>query len=136
MVEISDVAFGGRGLTKVNGLAVFVDQAAPLDQARIRIIRTRRKLCRGTSGRASASLAPPRRASLPVQRNLRRLQVAVLAYAKQLEHKRRHVVEALEHIGQLRDIPVHETIASPNIFHYRKQRWNSTFSESPLADAR
>ncbi|MFZ1956715.1 MAG: TRAM domain-containing protein, partial [Desulfobacterales bacterium] len=41
-VEISDVAFGGRGLARVNGLAVFVDQAAPLDQARIRIIRKRK----------------------------------------------------------------------------------------------
>mgnify|MGYP000597370871 CR=1 FL=1 len=41
-VEITDVAFGGRGLARVNGLTVFVDQVAPLDQARIRIIRKRK----------------------------------------------------------------------------------------------
>ncbi len=36
-VEISDIAFGGKGLVRINGLVVFVDQAVPGDQALIRI---------------------------------------------------------------------------------------------------
>ncbi|MBW2481316.1 MAG: TRAM domain-containing protein, partial [Deltaproteobacteria bacterium] len=40
-VEISDIAFGGKGLVRVNGMAVFVDQAVPGDRVQIRI--TRRK---------------------------------------------------------------------------------------------
>lgn len=127
-VEISDVAFGGRGLTKVNGLAVFVDQAAPLDQARIRIIRTRRNYAEAL---LVELLRPsPHRVEPPCRYSgtCGGCKWQFLAYAKQLEHKRRHVVEALEHIGQLRDIPVHETIASPNIFHYRN-KMEFTFSD-------
>ena len=37
-VEITGIAFGGKGLTKIDKLAVFVDQAVPGDRASIRVI--------------------------------------------------------------------------------------------------
>ena len=36
-VEVENIAFGGRGLAKLNGYTVFVDQAVPGDRAVIRI---------------------------------------------------------------------------------------------------
>ncbi|MGD9175994.1 MAG: TRAM domain-containing protein, partial [Desulfobacterales bacterium] len=42
-VQISDIAYGGKGLVRINGLAVFVDQAVPGDQVLIRITRKRKK---------------------------------------------------------------------------------------------
>jgi len=41
-VDISDVAFGGRGLVRLDGLAVFVDQAIPGDRATIRIYKKKK----------------------------------------------------------------------------------------------
>ena len=41
-LEVSDMAFGGRGLARVEGLAVFVEQAVPLDRALVRIIRKKK----------------------------------------------------------------------------------------------
>ena len=41
-VEISDVAFGGRGLVRLDGMAVFVDQTVPGDRAIIRIVRKKK----------------------------------------------------------------------------------------------
>ena len=41
-VEISDIAFGGRGLVRLDGLAVFVDQAVPGDRANIRIYKKKK----------------------------------------------------------------------------------------------
>ena len=41
-VEISDIAFGGKGLVRINGMAVFVDQAVPGDQVLIRITRKKK----------------------------------------------------------------------------------------------
>jgi len=54
-----------------------------------------------------------------------------LPYEKQLEYKRRHVTESLEHIGGLKDIRVTDVIPSDPIFEYRNkmefscaaQRW-------------
>ena len=38
-VDISDIAFGGRGITRINGLVVFVENAIPGDRLRIKIIK-------------------------------------------------------------------------------------------------
>ena len=45
-VEITDVAFGGRGLVRLDGMAVFVDQTVPGDRVIIRIFRKKKKLRR------------------------------------------------------------------------------------------
>ena len=41
-VEITDIAFGGRGLVRLDGLAVFVDQAIPGDRVLIRIFKKKK----------------------------------------------------------------------------------------------
>ena len=41
-VDISNIAYGGKGLVRINGLAVFVDQAVPGDQVLIRITRKKK----------------------------------------------------------------------------------------------
>ena len=41
-VAIADIAFGGKGLVKIDGLAVFVDQAVPGDRAIIRIVKKKK----------------------------------------------------------------------------------------------
>jgi len=127
-VEITDVAFGGRGLARVNGLAVFVDQAAPLDQARIRIIRKRKNYAEALLVELLRPSPYRVHAPCPYSGTCGGCKWQFLAYDKQLECKRRHVAEALDHIGQLRDIPVHKTIASPKVFHYRN-KMEFTFSE-------
>ena len=40
--EISGIAFGGKGLVRINGMAIFVDQAVPGDIALIRINRKKK----------------------------------------------------------------------------------------------
>ncbi|KPJ76008.1 MAG: hypothetical protein AMJ54_13120, partial [Deltaproteobacteria bacterium SG8_13] len=42
-LDITGIAFGGRGLAHVDGLAVFVDQVTPMDRARVRIVRKRKR---------------------------------------------------------------------------------------------
>ena len=42
-VDITDAAFGGRGLTRIDGMAVFVDQAVPGDKAVIRILKRKKQ---------------------------------------------------------------------------------------------
>ena len=42
-LEISDVAFGGKGLSKVDGLTVFVKQAVPGDKLTARIVKKKKR---------------------------------------------------------------------------------------------
>ena len=44
--EIADVAFGGKGLAKIDGMAVFIDQTVTGDRVAARIIKKKKELCR------------------------------------------------------------------------------------------
>ncbi len=45
-LRVSDIAFGGKGLARVDGMAVFVDGAAPLDLVDARIIKRKKAMQR------------------------------------------------------------------------------------------
>jgi 23S rRNA (uracil1939-C5)-methyltransferase len=119
--EISDIAFGGKGLVRINGMAVFVDQAVPGDTALIRINRKKKnhaearvvELIEASSHR----IKPP----CVYSGFCGGCKWQFLKYEVQLEYKRQHVYESLQHIGQLKDVQVHPTIPSPLIFGYRNK---------------
>ena len=120
-LDISDIAFGGRGLARIDGMAVFVDQVAPLDRARVRIIRKKK---RHAEARLLELLtASPYRVDPPCPYSgvCGGCKWQFIDYARQLEYKRQHVTESLEHIGGLKEVLVHPTLPSPRIFGYRNK---------------
>jgi 23S rRNA (uracil1939-C5)-methyltransferase len=120
-VEITGIAFGGKGLVRINGLAVFVDQAIPGDKALIRIQRKKKNYA---EARVIKLLAPsPQRINPPCVYSgfCGGCTWQFLDYDVQLAYKHQHVVESLEHIGQIKNVQVHPTIASPRKFGYRNK---------------
>jgi 23S rRNA (uracil1939-C5)-methyltransferase len=120
-VEISDIAFGGKGLVRIDGLAVFVDQAVPGDRVLIRI--TRKKKSYAQARVMELLEASPDRIDPPCIYSgfCGGCKWQFLEYAVQLKYKRRHVRESLEHIGQIKDARVYPTIPSPQTFEYRNK---------------
>ena len=120
-IVVEDMAFGGRGLVKVDGLAVFVDQAVPGDRAEIRIVKKKKNFAEARVLRimapSSFRVTPPCRYSGVCGG----CKWQFLDYPKQLEYKRNHVIESIEHIGLLQNIVVHDIIPSPNVFNYRNK---------------
>ena len=119
--EITGLAFGGRGIARIDGMAVFVDQTVPGDRALIRITRRKKNFA---EARLVEILSPSvDRTPAPCRYNgfCGGCTWQFLSYAKQLEYKRRHVVEALEHIAGIRDVPVHAAIPSTSVFEYRNK---------------
>jgi 23S rRNA (uracil1939-C5)-methyltransferase len=120
-VEISDIAFGGKGLVRINGLAVFVDQAVPGDHVLIRITRKKRNY-------AEARVMELLKAS---SHRINPLCIysgfcggckwQFLEYSVQLKYKQQHVRESIQHIGLIKDVHVHSTIPSPLTFGYRNK---------------
>ena len=120
-VEIEDVAFGGRGLVRLDGLAVFVDQAVPGDRATIRIYKKKKNY-------AEARLLDLRepssyRINPPCEYSgfCGGCKWQFLKYEQQLIYKRQHVLDSLEHIGRLHETVVHDTMPSELIFGYRNK---------------
>jgi 23S rRNA (uracil1939-C5)-methyltransferase len=120
-VEITGIAFGGKGLVRINGMAVFVDQAVPGDKALIRIIRKKKNYAEASV--VELKEASPRRVKPPCVYSgfCGGCKWQFLDYDTQLMYKYQHVVESLEHIGQIKNVPVHPTIASPLKFGYRNK---------------
>jgi 23S rRNA (uracil1939-C5)-methyltransferase len=121
-LDITDIAFGGRGLTRVDGMAVFVDGAVPGDRVLARVFKKKKSYA---EARVAALLAPsPNRveAPCPYSGHCGGCKWQFLDYGHQLLYKRRHVQESLVHIGGIRDeVPVHPTLGSDLIFGYRNK---------------
>ncbi|MCP4689024.1 MAG: 23S rRNA (uracil(1939)-C(5))-methyltransferase RlmD [Desulfobacterales bacterium] len=120
-VEITDIAFGGRGITRIDGLAVFVDGAVPGDTVSARIFKKKKNYAEArVVDVLSASpdrITPP----CPYSGVCGGCKWQYLSYEKQLIYKRAHVVESLAHIAGVEDVTVHPTIASDRPFGYRNK---------------
>lgn len=120
-LKITDIAFGGKGLARVNGLAVFVKQAIPLDVVIARITKKKKQYAEARIDTLLES--SPFRITPPCIYSgfCGGCKWQFVNYEKQLEYKRRHVVESFEHIGLIKDVLVHTTIPSELIFGYRNK---------------
>lgn len=120
-LEITDLAFGGRGLAKVDGMAVFVDGTAPQDRVNVQIYRKKKNYA---EARLVSIIEPsPFRVNAPCRFSdfCGGCKCQFLAYPRQLEFKQRQVADALSHIGSLDSVTVHPTIPSEKILGYRNK---------------
>ncbi len=118
---ITDLAFGGRGLVRIDGMAVFMDPAVPGDQVRARVFKKKKSYA---EARVVELLMPSiDRVSPPCPYNgwCGGCKSQFLDYNQQLVYKQRQVSDSLSHIGSLTHIPVHPVIPSEKIFGYRNK---------------
>lgn len=120
-LTITDIAFGGKGIARVDGLAVFVDKTVPGDRVSAMITRKKKNYA---EARVMAILEP---SSLRITPRCRYsgycggCKWQFLDYDKQLEYKTAHVRESIEHIALINDVTVHPALPSSLIFGYRNK---------------
>ena len=130
-LQIERVAFGGKGIARVDGMAVFVDQAVAGDRVLARVIKKKRSFSEARVLELISPSAQRVEAPCPYSGVCGGCKWQFLGYEHQLNYKQQHVVEALEHIALIKDVPVHPTLPSELIFGYRNkmeftcaaQRW-------------
>lgn len=120
-LTIDDVAFGGKGIAKVDGFAVFVNKTVTRDRVRVMITKKKKNFA---EARVLDLLEP---SPFRVEPRCRYSGYCggcawqYLDYDKQLEFKAAHVRESLEHIGFISDALVHPAIPSRDVFGYRNK---------------
>lgn len=120
-LDVVDVAFGGKGLARVEGMAVFVDGAVAGDRVLARIVRRKKQYAEARILELLRSSADRIAAPCPYSGVCGGCKWQHLRYPRQLDYKGRHVAETLAHVGGLSDIPVHPAAAADPIFGYRNK---------------
>ena len=120
-LDVSGIAFGGKGLARLDGMAVFVDQAIAGDRVLARIVKKKKSYA---EARVVELLAPsPFRVEAPCPYSgiCGGCKWQFMAYEQQLMFKRQHVQETFEHIALMQDVVVRQTLAADRVFGYRNK---------------
>ena len=120
-MDITDMAIGGRGVARVEGLVVFVDYAIPGDKVLARIGKKKKS---HAEARVESLLTPsPSRIDPPCPYfgYCGGCKWQFVDYEKQLAFKRQFVKDAFDHIALIPDVPVNPTLPSDRIYGYRNK---------------
>ena len=120
-LEISHIAFGGKGLAKPEGFAVFVDKAVPGDVVQALITRKKKNYAEARVLELLTASSDRIDSECPYSGYCGGCKWQFLDYEKQLFYKQQHVAEALAHIGGVETVAVHKTIPSRRVFGYRNK---------------
>src|SRR6266705_2208724 len=120
-LQIEDVAFGGTGVTGVQGKVVFVPLTIEGELVLTRIVGAKKQFAEGEL--VDLAVASPHRIAAPCPYFGRCGGCAYqhIDYEHQLEIKWRQVRDVLQRIGKLKDIPMRPIIPSPKQYGYRNR---------------
>jgi 23S rRNA (uracil1939-C5)-methyltransferase len=120
-VKIDALAFGGKGVGKLNGYVVFVEGGMPGDIAEVRIFSSR---ARFAEGRIENLLEPSGFRVVPPCEHFSYCggcKWQNLEYSIQKKYKEDQLKEALYHIGKIEIPPVEPIVGAHKIFYYRNK---------------
>ena len=120
-LKIEDVAFGGKGVGRENGKAVFIPLTIDAELVSARITREKKQF-------AEAEIIDLREKSphrieplCPYFGSCGGCAYQHIDYAHQLEIKSRQVRDVLQRIGKIKDVPMRPIIPSPKTYAYRNR---------------
>jgi len=120
-LEIIDLAIGGRGLAKPDGFPVFIDRCIPGDTVFAKITKKKKSWAEGKLIRILKESSLRNEGKCQYCNFCGGCKWQQLSYDRQLEYKKRHVTESLQHIGGLKNVMVKDVIPSDTIFEYRNK---------------
>lgn len=127
-LRIEDLAYGGAGISRIDGLVVFVRGVVPGDVVRARVRKRRTSFAEADLleiiHASESRIAAPCKHFGPCGG----CQWMNITYEAQLEYKQRQVVDCLERIGRLDGFTIRPIVPSPRNLNYRN-RMEFTFDE-------
>lgn len=120
-LQIEDVAFGGKGIGRDEGKAVFVPFTIEGERVTAKIVREKKQFA---EGELVELLDPsPRRVApgCPYFGRCGGCAYQHISYEHQLELKAKQVEQAMRRIGRLAEPPMHPMVLSPLAYGYRNR---------------
>ena len=120
-LTIDSAAYKGKGIGKIDGLAIFIPNTAPGDRVKARIIKKKKSY---REAKLLEVIEPgPNRIEPKCQHatNCGGCNWQHVSYEKQLKFKRDQVEDHMQRIGGLTDLEVNPTIGCDQEFYYRNK---------------
>lgn len=127
-IEIEDLAFGARGLARMDDFVWFIDRALPGQKVLARAGRIKKAYGEASLVRVLLPAPDQIDPSCPYFGVCGGCQMQHWEYKKQVEAKARQVRDLLQRIGGITDPPVPEAIGADAIYEYRN-KMEFTFSD-------
>jgi tRNA/tmRNA/rRNA uracil-C5-methylase (TrmA/RlmC/RlmD family) len=120
-LEIEDIAFGGKGVGRENGKAVFVPHTIEGETVSAEIVREKRQFAEAELVEVKESSPDRVEPQCPYFGRCGGCAYQHISYEHQLAIKWRQVRDALQRIGKLKDVPMRPIIASRKQYAYRNR---------------
>jgi 23S rRNA (uracil1939-C5)-methyltransferase len=120
-LKIEDVAFGGKGVAREKGKAVFVPYTIEGETVSAEIVREKKQFAEAELVEVKQSSADRVEPPCPYFGRCGGCAYQHISYEHQLAIKWRQVRDALQRIGKLKDVPMRPIIASPREYAYRNR---------------
>lgn len=121
IVTCEDLTHEGNGVAKVNHYPLFIPNVLPGERAKIKIVRVNKKFAYGKllslESKSSSRVEPP----CNVFYRCGGCQLQHMNYESQLEMKRKNVINNLQRIGHLENVPVHPVLGMTDPWYYRNK---------------
>ena len=121
IVDISGLTSEGFGVARIEGFTVFVEGALTVEQAEIRIVKVLKNYAFGKL--LKVIKASPGRIEPPcgVVKRCGGCQLQHMSYEAQLQYKTQQVKDAIERIGGIFDVTIHDTVGMDDPWRYRNK---------------
>lgn len=120
-LKIADVAFGGKGVARENGKAVFVPYTIEGETVSVEIVREKKQFAEAELLEVKESSPDRVTPECPYFGRCGGCAYQHIDYEHQLAIKWRQVRDVLQRIGKLKDIPMRPIIPSPKQYGYRSR---------------
>ncbi len=120
-LEISDVAFGGAGVARLDGKVYFVPFTAPGDTVRARVKRDKKKFAEATLLEVLTPSSNRVKAPCAYFGKCGGCAYQHLTYPEQLALKHRQVEQTLRRVGRLTEVPMRPIVPSPRQYAFRNR---------------
>lgn len=128
-VRIEDLAFGGEGVARVEDFVIFVPLVIPGETVEVEITEVKKRFARAALAQVAEPSPDRVRPECRYFGECGGCQYQHIAYARQLEFKRKQIADLLERIGGFPQAVVEPVVPSPAIYGYRnrimvRSQWN------------
>ena len=120
-LKIEDIAFGGKGVGRAQGKAVFVPYTIEGELVSVEVVREKKQFAEAELVEVKESSPHRVEPQCPYFGRCGGCTCQHVSYEHQLAIKWRQVRDALQRIGKLKDIPMRPIIPSPRQYAYRNR---------------